>query len=240
MSYYKIAGLNVSMECKGDLLRTRCKEYELAEKPDNIDIVVSVSKEFVEKKHQQYPHMSIEDCEYMWTGMCFYSELLKYNGFMLHASAVCVDNRAYFFSAPSGTGKSTHTGLWLKVFGQRARILNDDKPAIRMIDDKVYAFGTPWSGKTDLNLNESVELSGVCFLHRDEKNSICKLENKDAIANILDQTIRPFDIRDFDRLLICIDQLLSSVNVYSMGCNISEEAVWVAYNGMSNILEEKK
>ena len=237
MSYYKIAGLNVFMECEGELLRTRAKAYECTEKPDKVDIVVSVSKEFVEKKHQQYPNMSIEDCEYMWTGMLFYSELLKYNGFMLHASAVCVDDKAYFFSAPSGTGKSTHTGLWLKVFGERARILNDDKPAIRMLNDKIYAFGTPWSGKTDLNLNECVELSGICFLHRSETNHIKKIDNKDAIAKILDQTIRPLGMKDFDNLLNCVDVLLENISVYSMGCNISEDAARVAYYGMNGILE---
>ena len=234
MTYYKIAGLNVAMEPEGELLRTRAQIYELSDKPENIDICVSVNKEFILKKHEQYPHMSVDDCEYMWTGMQFYSELLKHNGFMLHASAVCVDDKAYLFSAPSGTGKSTHTGLWLKVFGERARILNDDKPAIRMIDDKIYAIGTPWSGKTDLNINECVPLQGICFLERAENNTIEKLSVQDAVAKLLDQTIRPPKIEEFDKLLNGIDTLLRNVNVYKMGCNISEEAVSVSYNGMNN------
>ena len=72
---------------------------------------------------------------------------------LLHSSAVVVDGYAYLFSADSGTGKSTHTGLWKQHFGDRAYIINDDKPAIRKVDGEWYVFGTPWSGKTDTSVN---------------------------------------------------------------------------------------
>ena len=153
---------------------------------------------------------------------------------MLHSSAVIMDGRAYLFSATSGTGKSTHTELWQKVFGKdRAKILNDDKPAIRITRDGIFACGTPWSGKTDLNINEAVPLAGICFLERSEENWIKRIPGGSAIAKLLNQTIRPIDESEMSTLLTHVDKVLSEVPTYTMGCNISEEAAVMAYKAMS-------
>ena len=86
---------------------------------------------------------------------------------MLHASAVVVDGDAYLFSAPCGTGKSTHASLWLKYLKHKnPYILNDDKPAIRIVNDNIYVYGTPFSGKTDKNKNEKANLKGIAFLEQ--------------------------------------------------------------------------
>ena len=82
----------------------------------------------------------------MWVGEAFYARLLQYDGMLLHASCVEKDGKAYLFSAKSGTGKSTHTHLWLRAFPD-SRIINDDKPAVRRMDGTFYACGTPFSGK---------------------------------------------------------------------------------------------
>ena len=85
---------------------------------------------------------------------------------MVHASAVEVDGKAYLFSADSGTGKLTHTKQWQNYFGkERALIINDDKPAIRKDKNGWAAYGTPFSGKTDENLNrQSYSSKGsVCW-----------------------------------------------------------------------------
>ena len=169
----------------------------------------------------------------MYTGSEFCTKLLDFDGFMLHASTVVLDGKAYLFSAPSGTGKSTHTQLWLKTFGEDgAYILNDDKPVIRVIDKKAYAFGTPWSGKTDQNKNEKVLLGGICFLERSEKNHIKEISAKEALYGILDQTIRPRDEEKMTKLLEVLDKTLNSTKVWRMGCNISEEAAKMAFDAM--------
>lgn len=236
MGYYNIAGLNVDMCFRGETLTSQAKAYEIYKIPEHVDISVHVPDEVIDEKHKTYPHMSWNDCEYMWTGAMFYESLLSFDGFMLHSSSVMMDGKAYLFSAPSGTGKSTHTGLWLKVFGDRAKILNDDKPAIRTIDKIAYAYGTPWSGKTDLNINTCVPIQGICFLERATENYIEQIPTADAIWKILDQTIRPFQVSEMDKLLNNIDKLLKCVKVYKMGCNISDEAPMVSYQGMNGEL----
>ena len=152
---------------------------------------------------------------------------------MLHSSAVIMDGRAYLFSAPSGTGKSTHTGLWQEVFGEKAQILNDDKPAIRALEDGVFAYGTPWSGKTDMNINVKAPIAGICFLERSENNWIERVDSNTALAGILNQTIRPFEMKGMDLLLSHIEKVITNVPVFKMGCNISHEAAIMAHREMS-------
>ena len=109
---YLIAGLRVRMDTFGRTLAQA--EAYLTETAGDADIVItSEPKQLME----QQPHLSLEDCEYLCTGGSFYRQLLSHNGLMLHSSAVVMDGFAYLFSAPCGTGKSTHTNLWREAFG---------------------------------------------------------------------------------------------------------------------------
>ncbi len=231
---YIIAGIKTGIISRtGGIIETQARPY-LCDFEGNPDIVAAVSDAFIDSKRASYPHLSRFDCEYMWTGEQYCRQLLNFDGFMLHASGVVYKGRAYLFSAPSGTGKSTHTQLWCKTFGDDAYIINDDKPVIRMQEGRVLVFGTPWSGKTDLNRNEGVPLQGICFLERDTKNHIAQISTGEALFRILNQTIRPAEAENMEKLLGVLDKVLSAVNVYKMGCNISEEAVRVAFEGMNN------
>lgn len=238
MNYYNIAGLNVAMHFGGETLKVQTKAYELKQKPKTIDIEINPTVPILLAMHEKHPHATMNLCEYMWTGAQFYEKLLDFDGFMLHSSAVVLDDEAYLFSAVSGTGKSTHTGLWLEYFGERAKILNDDKPAVRLMNGGVYACGTPWSGKVDLSVNECVPLRGICFLERAKENKIEPISKKEAVSKILEQTVRTGDILVMDKLFSCMERVLENVNIYKMGCNISEEAVEVAYTTMRGDKDE--
>lgn len=233
MNLHRIADITVDLGYKYDRMKKQADAYKISEnvKPD---MTIYLSDSFLETKQKENPHLTIEDCEYIFTSSIFYSGMLQYGGFMLHSSAIIMDGMAYLFSAPSGTGKSTHTGLWQKVFGaDRARILNDDKPAIRAFSDGVFAYGTPWSGKTDLNINVKAPIAGICFLERSEKNWIKKVDTNSALTGLLNQTIRPFEMKDMDLLLGHIEKVITTVPVYRMGCNVSEEAAIMAHAEMS-------
>ena len=156
----------------------------------------------------------------------------EYGGIMIHSSAVEVDGKAYLFSAPCGTGKSTHTKQWQKYFGaDQAIIINDDKPVLRRLEDGWYAYGTPFSGKTDENVNKKVKLQGICMLERGE-NRIRQIQPAEAIPLILQQTIRPKNEKYLGKMMEIMDQLLREVPVYRMQCDISEEAVKMSYEAM--------
>lgn len=226
--HYLIAGLQVEMESFGRTVTQaepyRCEPFERA------DIVIQSNWKDLQ---QRAPYLSEESCEYLSTGSSFYRQLLNFEGLLLHSSAVMVDGKAYLFSAPCGTGKSTHTQLWLKVFGDRARILNDDKPALRLEDGVWYAYGTPWSGKYDYSVNAKVPLAGICMLSRGEKNKICPHGGAKAVHNILEQTARSPDPAFMIQLLELLDKLVTMVPVWKLECNMDPEAAKVSYRAMS-------
>ena len=169
----------------------------------------------------------------MYSGSCFYHRLLKFDGLMLHASAVVVDGKAYLFSANSGTGKSTHTQLWLRKFGDRAYILNDDKPALRLHDGVWYAYGTPWSGKHDISVNTGVPVAGIAMVERAEENSIVPFGGTEAILSILRQVNRPQGTALREQLLALLDRLITQVPVWRLRCNMEPQAAEVAYAAMA-------
>ena len=151
-------------------------------------------------------------------------------------SAVVMDGRAYLFSADSGTGKSTHTALYRRYFGDdRVRILNDDKPAIRLEDGVFYAYGTPWSGKTDLNLNLRVPLGGICLLERGQNNEIAPMPARKALFRLLQQTRRFEDKTKMDKVLYLLDRLLQTTPIWVMKCNMDPDAARVSYEAMSGV-----
>lgn len=225
---YKIAGLTVAMDTYGRT-EIQAKPYLIeSEKEPDIRIV-----SYKDVFKQRIPNISDDDAEYLGTGGGFYKELLNFQGFQLHASTVVCDEKAYLFSADSGTGKSTHAELWLKMLGDRAYILNDDKPALRLIDGVWYAFGTPWSGKHDISVNNGVPIAGICMLERSEINEIVPFRGKDAIFELFVQTNRPKAAAYRIKLLELMDDLFRQVSVWKLKCNMDPEAAAIAYEAMS-------
>lgn len=228
--HYRIAGLQVVMDTFG---RTECQaEAYRCEPAQTVDIVVD-SAPYKEKYFADFPGAPEETMEYMCSGASFYKQLLMVGGLMLHSSAVVVDGKAYLFSAASGTGKSTHTQLWLDKFGDRAFILNDDKPALRREEDGWFAYGTPWSGKYDISVNTRVPVAGIALLCRGEENKIRPMTGVNAISGIMKQVHRPREAACREKLLSNLDRLIAEVPVWQLECNMQPEAATVAYEAMS-------
>ena len=224
---YKIAGLLVAMDSFG-----RTEEQARPYLCDSQQMEEFVVQSNISAVRETFPDVTDDMAEYLSTGSSFYRQLLKYDGFMLHSSAVVVDGRAYLFSADSGTGKSTHTQLWLKHFGERAYILNDDKPALRIVDGKWYAYGTPWSGKYDMSTNAGVELAGIAMLERAKENKIEPYTGKSAVFGIFRQANRPIAYEYREKLLTLIGKLIADVPIWKLECNMEDTAAEVAYNAM--------
>lgn len=225
----KVADLVVELDVSSDLLLSRLGPY-LCDEAEKTDILIDISKQFYIKKQQENPHMTLGECECLWSGAYFYEQLIRFNGVMLHASCVEYEGKAYLFSARSGTGKSTHTHLWLEYL-PGSRIINDDKPAIRCVDGVYYAYGTPWSGKNDESINTGVPIGGIAFLSRGE-NNIKRIPGFKALKLFMDQTVRSRNKSLMEKMLDILNGILTDIPIYEMTCDMSEEAVQTAYNGM--------
>ncbi|MBQ2946196.1 MAG: hypothetical protein IJD95_06505 [Clostridia bacterium] len=229
---HKFAGLTVNYEAKCELLKRRSEKF-ITEYTDKPDISIDIPFGFFEKKQRENPNLTIDECEYLWLGGEFYKQLIDFDGFLLHSSTVVMDGEAYMFSAAPGTGKSTHAALWLKLFGKRAHVLNDDKPCLRLTDGEFFACGTPFSGKSDLSENETVRAKAICFLERGEENSIRRLESKEVILRFLNQTHRPASPELMEKLLSLLNELCKKVPFYLLHCNMDISAAKLSHEVMS-------
>ena len=144
---------------------------------------------------------------------------------VLHSAAMAYGGRAVLFSAPSETGKSTHTKLWKQFYQDDVVLFNDDTPVIRLKDDQIFACGTPWSGKTEINENNEYPLAGIVFLKQASTNTIRRLSSAEAVANMLSQTRKPIFEGLMDQHMDILLEILQKVPVYELGCTISREAV---------------
>lgn len=229
----KIADLTVDVPTTGGIA-SRCCEY-ISKDNNAADIIMSED----EYKLDSWPTLSEEEAEYLESGFQFYRELLVFNGMMLHASAVELNGKAYLFSGPCGVGKSTHTGIWKQIHGDMALIINDDKPALRVLDEGWFAYGTPWCGKDGINANRKVKLAGICFLKQGMENSIRKLSKVESLRMILSQSAHRFnDITRLDLKLNLVDQLVRDIPIYELTNNATPESAILSYETMRRGAEE--
>ncbi len=163
--------------------------------------------------------------EIVFVGQALGQMMLRHERMVLHSSCIARNGKAVLFSAPSGTGKSTHTGLWRKYYPDTYYI-NDDTPVLRL--DKpgeVLACGSPWSGKERLNRNVQIPLSGIVFLEQGKNNNITPLSKAEAMGRLLGECRKiPFCGAMQEAAELC-GRLIERVPIYRLSCDISQEAV---------------
>ena len=153
---------------------------------------------------------------------------------LMHGSCVAVDGEGYLFTAKSGTGKSTHTRLWRELLGDRAVMINDDKPLIRITENGATIYGTPWCGKHRLGTNCSVPLKAICVLKRAEQNEIHRIQAAEAFPILMQQIYRPDDNAAMMQTLSLTQTLAGAVDLWQLGCNMELEAAEIAYRAMKS------
>ena len=181
---------------------------------------------------EDYP-ASYEESTAIYRRIC---ELLIPEGvFMLHASAVSIDGHGLLFTATSGTGKSTHAGIWKSVFEERVVIINDDKPLIKVGTNEITVYGTPWSGKHNLQTNTAAPVKALFLLERGDNNNVEQVTFRNAYPTVLNQAYRPKDTALMQNTLGMVNEFMKNVPVYRLKCNISDEAVWTAYSVLEDV-----
>ncbi len=184
-------------------------------------------------KNINYNGLDALGYEYMFTNFMFANRLVFLGGTVLHSSAIAYKNHGIAFTAPSGTGKSTHTRLWREKFGEDVVFINDDKPAIRFFDNKPYIYGTPWSGKTDINNNIKAPLSAIVCLQRGEANSIHPIDTALGVLYLSRQLTNPYHDANIGKLAVDnIKKLFDAIPILQLKCNISENAVDTVFNAV--------
>lgn len=237
---YKIAEHVIEVNSIHKYVHEYCGGYESDEPCDYAvtitlaDIASEKRKSDAEHEYEGLPPRDFPDGELECTAVYrkIGEKMPGYESIIFHGSVIAVDGQGYLFTAKSGTGKSTHTRLWMENFKDRAVMVNDDKPILRITDDGVIAYGTPYNGKHRLGSNIAVPLKAVCIITRSEDNHIERITKREAYPMLIQQTYRPKNREAMAKTLKLVDRLTESVKLYRLGCNMDISAAQVAYDGM--------
>ena len=226
----EIAGFAIGVEPLFESTRMYCREYWTDREPE---FHVTVTREELQQeqellnieadeeglKRRKFSDMFLERSVIQRRVA---ENLAQRDVLLMHGSTVALDGRAYLFTAPCGTGKSTHTRLWREVFGDRAVMVNDDKPFLKLTGDAVLACGSPWTGKHGIGTNVCVPLGGICILSRGSENVIRPAKPEQVLDFLRSQCFPPQGL----------EKLLSRVGLWQMECTKDPQAAVTAFETM--------
>lgn len=151
---------------------------------------------------------------------------------LFHASVIARQGKAYLFLAKSGTGKSTHSTLWLKhVPG--CQLVNDDNPVVGVRDGQVYVYGSPWSGKTHCYRDVKFPVGGFVRINRGTECSIQKQAVVQSFALLLPSCSGvKWDKRLYRAQGDAISSLVGLAPCYELYCTPYREAAVVCSQGV--------
>ena len=232
MQVYRIAEMNIAVNPRYEYTVAYLRDYECDS--DDYELSIEVTDEMI--AHEQKLNMEIHGtpysdalCEAVAVLRVICDHIIKRGGFFFHCSCLRIDGDGIVFTAPSGTGKSTHAALWRRGFGDRVEMINDDKPLVRERDGAFVIYGTPWCGKHHIGSNISAPIRAIFFLEQAPENSAEPVDSFTALRMLMQQTVLPSGREDMAALLEMLGRLIEQVPMYRLRCNISDDAAQVAY-----------
>ncbi len=146
------------------------------------------------------------------------------NGIILHASFIEYQGRAYLFTAPSGTGKSTQANLWVNLRG--AELINGDRVCIRAMDGGLFACGIPFAGSSNVSKNRILPLAAVIYLKQAPQTMISRLRGFQAFRRIWEGcALNPSNESDMAKASGVVQKIVEQVPVCMLACTPDESAV---------------
>lgn len=239
---YILADMCVAIRSLYEEVQRMCADYR-APQDREPDFLVQTSEQEIEAERAQSEQTRIEEglppyefeAPYLETLAVYRkiaTEAVSRGRLLMHGSVIAVDGRAYMFTARSGTGKSTHVRLWRQLFGERAVMINDDKPLLKVTEQETRIYGTPWDGKHRLSTNTSAPLQAICILTRAAENTIREIKPAEAVNMLIMQTFRPEDSTLLLSTFDLLDRMTRNVRFYLLGCNMDPEAAVVSSQAM--------
>lgn len=235
-----LAGIPIEIHTLFDSL-CHTEDYETDEPPafslsiSGEDLLYEQRKSMEEAAYEGLPCPAYSPAELESTAVYrkIAARLPDYDALVFHGSAVAVGDKAYLFTAKSGTGKTTHTGLWLKNI-EGSYVVNGDKPILRIMDGRPFVCGTPWMGKEGLGCGRNVPLAAICLLNRSADNRIEKADFGKVYLRLIGQSYRPPEGGLVAKTVKLLERIGQSVPIFELFCNMEDEAALVSFGGMSD------
>lgn len=227
-----LADLKINIEHKYDYMSHFCKDY--ISQSGTPDIIAKADNAAILKEKELVPSAPIESCESLCIYRAIGEQLPHFDRFVFHGAAIEYGGNAYLFTAPSGTGKTTHINLWKQYLGDKVDIVNGDKPIVKAGDNSTV-YGTPWAGKEGYQRNTSAPLKAICILKQGKTNNIVRLKKSDAVNHLMRQVYLPHDSVALSKTLALLGTVIENTPVYILECDISKEAFEASYNALITI-----
>ncbi|MBR3811297.1 MAG: hypothetical protein IKJ16_03065 [Agathobacter sp.] len=235
----KLADCLIAIDSRYDYIKEYCKDYIVPDEEASMHISVT-EQEIQEEQNADKTH--IFPSSYLETIAVLRKigeELAKKNRMLFHGVVLSYKEDGYLFTAASGTGKSTHAGLWKKYLKDAVQVVNGDKPILAVEGGRVIAYGTPWAGKEGWQANRKVELKGICIIERGLKNEIHRVNPQQYIDTLFRQIHIPRDPQAAGKTLELFDEFMTKVPLYVLKCDISEDAVKCCYEALTGLDYER-
>ena len=239
----KLAEIPIQVDATYESTKQYCEAYLTDDAPvisacvtqADIDCERVVSER--EEQIENLPHYEYSDAylEQLAVYRKIAESLLEYNVLLFHGAAFSADGMGILLAASSGTGKTTHMRLWQRMMaerGEKLTVINGDKPLLRVFDEEVRMYGTPWRGKEGYGENTSAKLDSIVLLSRGTKNEIQEITPQQALPRVLQQVYRPKSIHTMQKTMQLLDAVTRRVRFYSLQCNMELNAAETAYKGM--------
>lgn len=231
----RMADLCIQISYKYAYIERQCAKW-LDDSNQKPDMEVETSDEEIEKEYMQTAENGITRgmCESVCIYRAIAKKLIPFSAFVMHGAVIELDGKAYVFTAKSGVGKTTHTKLWLEYFAGKASYINGDKPIIRCRNGKWYAYGTAWMGKEKFGSQKYAPIQSVCFIERGTENAIRKVDDKEVVDRLFHQLFLPDEPKSVIHFMELVDKMVREIPFFVLQCDISTDAVKVAYEVLSN------
>jgi len=220
-----------------------CRDYRVPENTETVpDAVITVTQEDLEAEKARSPFAWVKEegmpadtvgsfCELTVVHREIGDYLSYHDASVFHGVLLELDGEGYLFTAKSGTGKSTQAMNWLKRF-PTARIINGDKPILHLEENRLMGYGTPWCGKEQFQVNTKVPVRAVILIERDEENCITRLSDWEMLPTWMTQTYKPDDSNGMERVIDTALQMMSTVGLFRLRCNMDPDSAIVAKQGI--------
>ncbi len=221
-----LAELNITINNKYEYVKNLCADYIVEEKAD---LFIEVTDAEIEAERKS-PNNDKAILEALAIYRKIAEKITAYQGLLMHGAVISIGNHSIAFLAKSGTGKTTHMKLWLKLLGEKVTVINGDKPLLRVVNGKIYAYGTPWAGKEKLNTNTKTELKNICFISRALDNEcICVTDEDIILEKLFSQIYLPKTSQGLKYTLKFLKTIMDNCKFYSLKCNTDITAAQTAY-----------
>ena len=239
--HISLAGVNIEIECQNRSIYNMCQDYmKEFNHPDfmvyttRVELDEELDRDFAQIPEKELSYEGVatnrvyDGVESLVIERKIADRMPEYNSFLMHASVVALEGRAYMFTAASGVGKTTRTSLWLEEY-PTSFVVNGDKPLLKVEEDAVLACGTPWCGKEGWNTNTMVPLRAIFLLERADEDFVEEISLGKAFPTILHQIHRPADPDAMRKTLGLLQALQGKVKFYRFRSTMNPEAVRMAY-----------